>query len=481
MRATNTVLTWLHPIGLLLIFLIGYSNLLLQRAQQKKLTHWTNKHVVGYSVCIQKVYHPLNCKALITHIKDNAGWHNTHASIQLYFRKQSDYKPKKGDRLLIRGAPVHSLPSESMQQADPFTSLHYSAMYRHVLKQVDQDFICLQPFHERGKWAAAIKQWCGQTLQKRLKGKETMALVARLLWGAKETVDPGLEKAYADTGTIHVLAISGLHVGMLYLLIKAVFSFLFRKIGLFMLSELCTLLWLWLYAGLCDFAPPILRETIMITMARLGFLMGRGSNPYNGLLASAFALLLWEPFVLFNCGFQLSYVATLGILYLQPLIHRFIALKNRWLQKVWTATTLSIAAQASTLPLILYYFKQFPLYFIIANWLVVPAIFAILVLSLALLVGSHLPIVGMLLGFTLEKLIFVTNALVCWMAKWPISTLASCCINDRSACLLYIILLALCLFIQYKQLIYPIIISLSTIFYTVNRMQHLIAKQKNVS
>ncbi|MCT4697371.1 ComEC/Rec2 family competence protein [Candidatus Cardinium sp. TP] len=473
---------WLNPIGLLLIFLVGYSNLLLQVGQQKKGSTWGHPHLKGYRACIQKVYHPHNCQAAITHIKDDLGWHNSRTPIQLYFSKPSAYKPKKGDTLLVRGTPIHALPSHPMQQAVPLTSLAYPSMHRHVLKQINQDFIVLQSLDQNRQWATMITQWCSDTLHQQLKDRQAIALVTTLLWGEKEDLNPALQKAYVDTGTIHVLAISGLHVGMFYLLMQAIFRFLFSHIGGLILPGLFTLLWLWLYAWLCHFAPPILRATMMITIARIGFLMGRGFNRYNGWMASAFALLLWNPLLLWNCGFQLSYMATLGILYLQPYIHRLLAPKNYGLQKIWTATTLSIAAQVATLPLILYYFKQFPLYFILANWLVVPAIFAILILSLALLAGSHLPIMqtclSSILSFTLEKLIAATNAWVCWLAKWPMCTLKTATVNGYAACLLYIILFSICLFLHHKHLIYPVIISLCTLLYSVEQIQIRIAKQK---
>ncbi|WP_243517049.1 MULTISPECIES: ComEC/Rec2 family competence protein [unclassified Candidatus Cardinium] len=453
-RSGTTTSAWLNLIGLLVVFFIGYSNLLLSIAEKTRLPKWIedNQHLEGYSVCIEKVYHPLSCKALITHIRDQTGWHNNHTYIQLYFSKQSSYKPKKGDRLLIAGTPVRRLSFDRVQHANYLIPL--PCIHRHFLKQIDQDFrlVNAQLFYRSGKWAASIKKWCSQTFQKQLKEQQSIALVSTLLWGDKEGLSLDLQKAYADTGTIHVLAISGLHVGMFYVLIHTVCRFIFSSISRFILPELSTCLWLWLYAWLCHFRPPILRATIMLTMARLGFLIGRGSNSYNGLLASAFTLLLWNPCLLFNCGFQLSYLATLGILYLQPYIYRFIPLQNYWLQKIWTATTLSIAAQLSTLPLILYYFKQFPLYFIVANWLVVPAIFLILTLSLGLLVVSHLPIVNKLLGCTLEKLIFATNEWVCCVAKWPMSRLSPCLVNGHTVALLYIALLLVCLFLNIKIL-----------------------------
>jgi len=475
-----SVTTWLNPIGLLLIFLVGYGNLLLQTAQQKKATQWMEVHqaIEGYTVYIEKVYPPLSCKGLMTHIKDHSGWHNSRGFIQLYFSKKSDYKPKKGDKLLIRGKPDRILLPDRIQLANDDSAFYHPSTHRHILKQIDRDFNLLTTEVQNSNWRAMITQWCSERLHKQLQDDQAIALISALLWGAKETLDPGLQKAYADTGTIHVLAISGLHVGMLYMLLKAIFKYICRYVGFFILPDFCTLLLLWLYSWLCHFAPPILRATIMITMARIGLLIGRGSNRYNGLFASAFVLLLWDTSLLFNCAFQLSYLATIGILYLQPPIHRLITPEHYCLRKIWTATTLSIAAQVSTLPLILYYFKQFPLYFIIANWLVVPAIFAILMLSLVFLVSSHCPIINTLLGFILEKLIFVTNTLVYWLAKWPMGTLSFCFIHRRTVCLLYIMLLSIWLFFQNKNLIYFIITSLCTTLYSVYHIKTIIATQK---
>ncbi|CDG49563.1 ComEC/Rec2 family competence protein [Cardinium endosymbiont of Bemisia tabaci] len=477
-----TTFKWLNFIGLLLIFLVGYSNLLLQTAQQRKAMRWMEVHqeIEGYTVCIKKVYAPFRCKAFITHIKDHSGWHNSRGSIQLYFSKSSDYIPKQRDKLLIHGRPDRILLLDRIQLEKDDSAFYHPFRHRHILKQIDRDFKVLttEVFNQDGNWRAMIIEWCSKRLHEQLQDDQAIALISALLWGAKETLDPGLQKAYADTGTIHVLAISGLHVGMLYMLLKIIFKYICRYVSFFILPDLCTLLLLWLYSWLCHFAPPILRATIMITIARIGLLSGRGSNRYNGLFASAFVLLLWDPSLLFNCAFQLSYLATIGILYLQPLLHRLIILEHYCLRQIWTATTLSITAQVSTLPLILYYFKQFPLYFIIANWLVVPAIFAILMVGLAFLVSSHCPILNTLLGFTLEKLIFTTNALVYWLAKWPMGTLTFCYTNRRTVCLLYIVLLSIWLFFQYKNLIYLIITSLCATLYSVYHIKTIIAAQK---
>lgn len=486
LKLRQTALPWLNLIGLLLIFLASYGNVLLHTAQKKQgdLSKWflTNQPLRGYKVRIEKVYNTSHdsfaCKAFVTQVRSNSGWHNSTGCIQLYFSKKSDYKPEKFHILLIRGSPVQTL-SQRQPAGSFISSKNHPTLYRHLLKQQNRDFMLLIPPKTRSRkpWPVMIHQWCNQMLQKQVKEEQAIMLINALLFGEKDQFNPALHKAYADTGTIHVLAVSGLHVGMLYMLIGSIFRFIFTNIGSYLLSDIFTLIVLWLYAWLCHFKPPILRATIMITIARLGFLMRRETNSYNGLCISAFALLLWNPFFLLNWGFQLSYMATLGILYLQPYIHNVITVKNYWLQKIWNSTSLSIAAQISTLPLILHYFKQFPLYFIIANWIVVPAIFAILILSLALVTGSYLPVINTLLGFVLTKLINATNLFVCWVAQWPISTLHNCSINSHSACLLYVTLISICLFFKYKNLIYAILIGLCITFYTVNQIQYFIAEQ----
>lgn len=323
----------LNVLGVLLTIFISYGNVLLHidKKEQTHFAKFSNQKEQEYYARIEKVYTSsndlLSCKATVTHTRNNSGWHNSAGSVQLYFSKKSGYHPQRGDHLLVHGAPAAYLFYNQEKPQNSFSLLDRS-VYRHTLKKVDKDFMVLMAEGTRS-WSEMIRQWCSKTLQEQVKEQQTVGMVEALLFGQKDHLNGSLRQAYADTGTIHVLAVSGLHVGMLLLLIASIFKCLFRNMGCPILVELLTLIVLWVYAWLCDFAPPILRATIMITIAKSGLVLQRSSNTYNALFASAFVLLLWDPLLLLNWGFQLSYMATLGIIYLHPRISGLITIKKQ--------------------------------------------------------------------------------------------------------------------------------------------------------
>lgn len=475
----------LNVLGVLLTIFISYGNVLLHIGK-KEQTHFAKfstpkEHVEGYYARIEKVYSSssdlFSCKATVTHTRNNSGWHNSVGIIQLYFSKKTGYKPQKGDCLLVHGTPIAHLLNNQKNIKSIFCSLFAHPLYSHPLKKLDKDFMVLMPQYTRN-WSETIRQWCSKTLKEQVKEQQTVGMVEALLFGQKDNLSASLRQAYADTGTIHVLAVSGLHVGMLLLLTASIFKCLFRSIGCAVLVEFLILIVLWVYAWLCNFAPPILRATIMITIAKSGLMLQRSSNTYNALFASAFVLLLWDPLLLLNWGFQLSYMATLGIIYLHPRISGLITIKNSFIQKIWITTSLSAAAQISTIPLILHYFNRFPLYFIIANWLAVPAIFAILALSIAMIAVSRLPVINTVVSFMLTKLVLFTNTFVFWVAQWPFSTLSNLSISIRSVYLLYLILICICLFFRYKHLVYLVIVNLCIAFYAIDQIKYTITVSK---
>lgn len=237
-------------------------------------------------------------------------------------------------------------------------------------------------------WKIGVQQWIIQKIGKHLQNQSSMAFMQALFFGHKKAMDPVLTKTYSDTGSIHILSVSGLHVNMMYWIIHTTLRSILCPIGLLRLPLLASVCLLWLYAALCGYAAPIFRATIMASFSKLGFLIGKEVISYNLLFLSAFILLVWQPCLVSHCNVQLSYMATLGILYLHPTLYHSLTIKNYAIRKLWEVTSISVSTQIATFPLILYYFKQFPVYFIIANWMVVPAIFCILMVSFCLMIAA---------------------------------------------------------------------------------------------
>lgn len=205
-------------------------------------------------------------------------------------------------------------------------------------------------------------------------GSAQKGVVKALLLGYREDLSPELNQQYASAGITHVLAVSGLHVGILYLVASALLFWLkklpYGEYGRLLLLALI----LWGYALLTGLSPSVVRAATMFSFVALGTSFGRLTSIYNTLLASAVVILAFRPAMLFSVGFQLSYLAVFAIVWLQPLLASYY--QPRWwlLRKAWDITTVSVAAQIGTFPLAIYYFHQFPGLFLVANWLILPII-----------------------------------------------------------------------------------------------------------
>ncbi|WP_449438588.1 ComEC/Rec2 family competence protein [Pedobacter steynii] len=144
----------------------------------------------------------------------------------------------------------------------------------------------------------------------------------------------------------------------------------------------------WFYALLTGFSPSVLRSAIMLSVFIIAKSFNRQSNSYNIISFTAFCLLLYDPFLIWDVGFQLSFLAVLGLIYLQPKIQNWWHPKNKWINKLWEVTAMSLAAQFITYPLSVYYFHQFPIYFLISNLFIMVPIALLMYLGIIILMGK---------------------------------------------------------------------------------------------
>lgn len=229
---------------------------------------------------------------------------------------------------------------------------------------------------------------------------QAYAICAALLTGYDDDIDKTVMDAFSHSGTLHVLSVSGLHTGLIYLCLNFLFDVLDKKRRYKLLRLSFVTLFLWFFALITGFSAPVLRAVIMFNLLGIGrvYFRGQSRNQINILLVSAFLLLCYNPFYILDVGFQLSYMALFGILYFQPKFYAGWQVQNKILDYSWQSISASIAATLSTLPLTLFYFKQFPLWFFICNLLVVPATFLLLFLALAVVLKMVflVPLINML-------------------------------------------------------------------------------------
>ncbi len=237
---------------------------------------------------------------------------------------------------------------------------------------------------------------------------ETKALTTALVLGDKKAIAKDTREAYSSAGGMHVLAVSGLHTGIFYLIL----SLLFKPIKSYqagrIISTMLIITTLWIYALVTGFSASVVRAVSMFSLLAIGSGMKRSPSIYNTLIASAFILLLCQPGFLFQVGFQLSFAALLGIVSIYPIIKPLGQPKQIIWQKVWDIICVSVAAQIGTLPLVIYYFHQFPTLFLLTNLFVIPLVSLIMYTAFVclLLSGFSIPV-----PIAFKVLEFLTNTM----------------------------------------------------------------------
>ena len=231
---------------------------------------------------------------------------------------------------------------------------------------------------------------------------EELGLVTALTIGDKELLDKEQLTSFSRSGAMHIMAVSGLHVGMISMALSGMLFFLRGRMKI--IRPLIIVPALWGFAFITGMSPSVLRATIMFTFLQAGSLLHRPAPAMNSLLASAFILTAARPAVLFEAGFQLSYLAVAFIITFYYPFYRLLRIKNRIADWFWQMTAVSLVAQAGTLALTVRLFNIFPLLFLLTNIVVIPISFIVLLLAMLLLVTAAFPPLSALIALILEHL-----------------------------------------------------------------------------
>jgi competence protein ComEC len=252
-------------------------------------------------------------------------------------------------------------------------------------------------------------------------GKE-YAVLAALTLGNKQWLDDDLRASYIAAGAMHILAVSGLHVGIIMVVLGFLFSFLNKKRRGVVIKNILIIICLWLYAAVVGFSPSVMRATVMFSFVLIGRTYRRSLSIYNSLAASAFFIAWFNPQVIFEAGFQLSYCAVLSIVYFQPRIARLIDVPNKFLNSIWQLATVSVAAQIGTLPVSLLNFHIFPNYFLLTNICIISLTGFIVYGGVAFLAFHQIPVLSTLIGYVLHGMLWLLNFIVGFIESLPHAT-----------------------------------------------------------
>lgn len=284
-----------------------------------------------------------------------------------------------------------------------------------------------------------------------LPSKEERSVVSALTLGYRAELDKETLDYFASTGAMHVLSVSGLHVALIYYILGVLLAFLKRgKSGNTIFSVLM-LAALWFYAIVTGFSPSVQRATVMFSFVIIGNSLRRPSNIFNSLTASALFLVLLNPNVIFDIGFQLSYLAVIGIVLIQPQIEGMLKFKNALLKKAWALFAVSVAAQLATFPLGLYYFNQFPNLFWLSNYIVIPITTLIIWLVLAFFVLIPFQSLAILIGQGIQELTFGMLYILKEIDSLPYAVSDGIILNQRQTIALYFVLVSMLIFLYSKN------------------------------
>ncbi len=294
-------------------------------------------------------------------------------------------------------------------------------------------------------------------IKQEVPGANELAVATAIMLGYRDYVTYDVTQAYAGSGVLHVLSVSGLHVAVLYFVLSTLLGWMDRRRKLQVVKGVLVIVIMLFYAGLTGLSPPVLRSVWMFTLITIARLLDRDVSMYNVLGVSCLLLLIWDPYYIADVGFQLSYIAVAGIVYLYPMLHGIIAdtdilhTKNKWIdfpvnwltRWTWGLICVSIAAQLVTFPVGLFYFHTFPNFFLLSNLLVIPLSNFVLIAGMLLFVVGWSEKLLSIVGWVFDHLLIVLNKVVFSIDALPFSLSKGVFITGFEMILLYIVLVVL--------------------------------------
>jgi len=437
---------WRHLAGMFLIALFfGCGSIQLHFFKRKLGSPITQEQT--RSVCRIVLTEPLSEKSnsykttgRLIEIKRNDSSFQTNERILIYFKKDSICKKLDyGDQIIFSKS---FQPIRNSGNPGAFNYQEYCAR-QGIFHQVflnSNDFILLKEKDKNAfiKFLIHIRRTVIGIIQQYIPGDKEAGLAEALLIGYKDDLDKELVSAYSGAGVVHIIAISGLHLGIIYGLMNGIFLLWNKKRKSKWVKPVVIISGLWLFSLIAGSSASVLRSALMFTFIVIGDSLSRKVSIYNTLSASAFILLWYNPYWLWDVGFQLSYCAVLSIVIFYKHVYSLLFFKNKIADAIWKLNAITISAQVLTLPLTIYYFHQFPNYFLLANLVAIPLSSLILIGEILLCALAVIPTVAEWVGWILGKLIFVMNSFIEWIDQLPGSVWNRLQIDQLQSILLFI-------------------------------------------
>ena len=450
--ATLSVVKSLSLLILFLVFCVGFFRQSLQKTSTDSF-HYTNQlshqdYLVGQIV--QEVKKKKASSSTLLDLESINGV-SCRGKLLVYFNKADsilDYR--LGDIIAISGRPIDIQSGKNPKSFDYQKFMSNKGIDKqvflkpgsHSLVKKDKLFFLLHYAHQARKWALSV-------LDKRLPDRDQYATASAMVLGNRDHISEDLQSAFSETGAVHVLAVSGLHVGIVIMLFNFLFrrirseSKQFKKIIKFSVLTLVVIV----YALITGASPAVMRASIMFSTLLFGRLWFDNSNIYNILSFSAILILLYNPNNLTDLGFIFSYLALISIVYFQPyfmnLIEKFYE-PTHWVSiRITQLVSVSLAAQVLIFPMSIYYFHKFPVYFILSGVMAVAMAPFILGCGLLLLFTSFIPIWSTVNTVAFSLLLKAFLGIIYSIQLLPFNSIDNVWISKSSMVCLYLAILSI--------------------------------------
>ncbi len=465
---------WVFGIPLsIFLFLLGYQSFFYHNERsasnhfEKQLNDSDDKMIIG--VVTDRVEKATNFRLTIAVQKmgnEADSLHDVSGNLLVYLKKDSLLKqpPQYGDLVLTEGKIAAVEPPKNPDAFDFQRYLHFQNI--HYQSFIQNEDIKTLAQNRANPIVQTISNWQRRLLEilkTHLPTEREFAVGSALILGYRDAVTEEVKDAYVGTGSMHILAVSGMHILLIFNAFEWILSFYKSGSRRWRWTKaLVSILLIWVFTLLTGAGASVVRAAVMSTFLALSKGWGRQVSIYNVLAASAFTLLLWNPFWLFDVGFQLSYLAVVGIVYFQPKIRKLLIFKNKIANWAWEATAVGLSAQLVVTPISLYYFHQFPTYFWLSGLLAVPVSSGALYAGIVLFFTSQMPYLGTFIGKILFGLVWTMNEIVFFVQKLPLSILTGFWLSAIGVLGVYMALVGIAVALktrQLKVLLYPLSIA----------------------
>lgn len=412
-------------------------------------------------------YHKYYAKVVMVDAQPTVG------QLLLNIEKGSQIPLNVDDRILLQKMPVKVAPPQNPYQFSYQDYLKQKDIYQQVYVKKNEFVYYPSDKSSLQGMAAKIRGKIQTALKKQPLSEEVYAVMNALLLGQKQELSTDLKEGYANAGAIHILAISGLHVGIILLVLHVLFKPLERMTNGKMIKTILIVLVLWFFALLAGLSASVVRAVTMFSFVAFGMMIQKKGGVWQSLLSSMLLLLLCKPLFLFDVGFQMSYLALFGILWWQPKLYHCYRPKFKLLDFYWRLLTVSLAAQIVILPLSIYYFHQIPTLFWLTNLVVIPVLGIILFLGLLLMLLSlaNAPISS--LAFVYNWMVTQMNSFIQWVGNRQQFLIEGLYLNSSSLWIIYLGLFSVLLFLQMRRYVFLMLSLLAILLFQVNYLFQL--------